>query len=75
MVSREWERDYNGGTEESDRWRPVTEGCSRVTALRADPSNSTAPWAEIVPDMPLMTTDELDALELATDEALGRSEP
>lgn len=33
-----------------------------MTALRADPSNSTAPWAEIVPDMPLMTTDELDAL-------------
>lgn len=33
-----------------------------MTALRAYPSSSTAPWAEIVPDMPLMTTDELDAL-------------
>lgn len=33
-----------------------------MTALRAAPLNSTAPWAEIVPDMPLMTTDELDAL-------------
>lgn len=33
-----------------------------MTALRAVPSDSVAPWAEIVPDMPLMTTDELDLL-------------
>ena len=33
-----------------------------MTALRATPSNSIAPWAEIVPHMPPMTTDELDLL-------------
>lgn len=33
-----------------------------MAALRAAPPNTVAPWAEIVPDKPPMTTDELHAI-------------